>query len=248
MAVIAKLIDTNQNLRTLRLDLGAVTALHEVIIDKGNILIATDVYTDSEEGIFVYRGKVEFDKQASLAITAGQTVYWNLAGLFATTDAVTNGVANTRIGICVKDVAGAGTVVEAILEPNVAQTFMITRPISVTANSTVTFDGFSVGRAMNIKRISVSAQTKPIDADGTTLLNISNHDADAPADDTLLAAAFDLESLADQVSQNIPLTLVEADLQLAAGDSVFMSTVNDSAAIDTAMVDGNVTFEGETIG
>lgn len=251
MAISAKFIDGSSNVRTLRLDFGAAVTAKDVVVDRGNVLIAVVTALINVETTYAYWGKIEFDKQAALAIKANQVVYWNVAGLFATTDVVTDGVTNTKIGICVKDVAGAGTKVEAMLQPNVSETVLISIPIdAITANTTTIFGALSLGRALNIKRISLSAQVIPIDDDGTLLLEVKARDVSAPADDNLLASAnFNMEGItAAQVSEDIPLTLVEADLQLAATDSIFFNIISDSAAISTPMQGGNITVEADVIG
>lgn len=114
-----------------------------------------------------------------------------------------------------------------------------------TANSTVYAGLLPVTRAMRITKISLGVHTLPVDADGTCLLSITNYDLSATADDNLLSAAsvnLESESVAKS-GEELALTATAADLVLAAGDFIFATLVNNSAAIDTAMVGGVIHIE-----
>lgn len=114
-----------------------------------------------------------------------------------------------------------------------------------TANTTVRACLLPVTRAMRVTAISLAIHTLPVDADGTCLLAIENYDLSSTADDTLLAAAsINLESSSTAKNGTaLALTATAADLVLAAGDCIFAALINNSAAIDTAMVAGGVLIE-----
>lgn len=115
-----------------------------------------------------------------------------------------------------------------------------------TANTTVNTGVMAIARPIKVTRISVCAFTIPVDADGTLTLELLNYDSSANAADTLMSAAFNLETLTTaKESQDLTLTATAADLLLDAGDYIYAAMVNNSAAIDTAMAGAVVTIEYE---
>jgi hypothetical protein len=108
-----------------------------------------------------------------------------------------------------------------------------------TANSTVTTrTGFGVpaGRKFRITSLSVVSDAIPADPDGTMLLNILARDVSEGAADSLVASA-DLETLVTEADKAYGLTLAtetsEKEFTLEAGDTIYATKVNNSAAIGT---------------
>lgn len=117
---------------------------------------------------------------------------------------------------------------------------------ALTANTTVYQGLLVIQEKVRVMAISIAAQTKPADADGTCTLAITNYDISAAAGDNLLSAAtVDLEALTNLTASDLTLTATVADLILDDGDYVYASLVNNSAAIDTNMAGGVVTIEYE---
>lgn len=122
---------------------------------------------------------------------------------------------------------------------------------SVTANVTNTYGlgGISdkdtahpnVAHTAYVDEIHAGCVTIPIDADGTLLLNIKKYDASAGSAVTI-SSGFNLESLVAGKVDQIPVNAGVTDSQriLDYGDFLYAEIVSNSAAIDTAMVGGNI--------
>lgn len=246
MSDTAKIRDISpHNIRTLKLAFGTLTTLYQVLVNNGQVIIATDIYLSSETGIYIYRGKVELDKNTSIAFSVGDIVYWDATAEELTTVAT----GNTKAGMVLEAVLAAATSAVIMLHENrsVSGNEIVAVPINVlTANTTVIQGCLAISKATRIVGIQIAAHVAPIDADGDSTLAITNYDLSATTDDNLLAAAtFDLETLTAKNAEALSLTTTLADLILAAGDYVFASLVNSSAAIDTAMVGAVLLFELE---
>jgi hypothetical protein len=125
-------------------------------------------------------------------------------------------------------------------------------PIIVTANTTVTtgLGGISdkdtaapnSAHTAYIDEVHFGAVTAPADADGATTLNLFKYDSSA-ASAVQLITSFDLESLTSGKTDSISLDAGVTDQQrmLDYGDFLYVTTVNDSAALDTAMAGGAIT-------
>lgn len=93
--------------RTLKYTNSSAVAAGDVVVINGNVCVAVNAYAANAEGVYVFRGRVEFPKEASLAIAPGEVGYWvAAAGNVNKTSA-----GNTKIGICVEAAAAADTVV-----------------------------------------------------------------------------------------------------------------------------------------
>ncbi len=101
------------SLRTLKLAHSAAVEDGEIITSAGHVLVACNDYAADEEGVYVFRGPVEFPKQASLAIAAGAVCYFDTsAEEVDTTDT------NVMVGIAKKAAAAADTTVLVELAEN----------------------------------------------------------------------------------------------------------------------------------
>lgn len=122
-------------------------------------------------------------------------------------------------------------------------------PFSLVANTTNTTAVLAAAGPAVIKRMAVSLYQLPADADGTCLLEVKNYDQSATAEDNLISTAnLDMESGGDFTAKEaleLTLTSTGADLVLAAGDTVFVNAISDSAAIDTALEGGVITVDYE---
>jgi predicted RecA/RadA family phage recombinase len=114
MANIATARDSSKNLRTLKHTHSAALAVGEVLIYNGQVLVACNASAADAENVFVYRGRVELDKTAALAINPGDVVYWDDTAKEANKTAS----ANTKAGICVEAALAADATVLVMLGEN----------------------------------------------------------------------------------------------------------------------------------
>ncbi len=92
-------------LRTLKYAHTAAVTSGDVIVANGQVLVAIGDYDADEEGVYIFRGPVEFPKEAALAIASGEVCYWDgAAGEVDKTDT------NTKTGICIEAAAASDTV------------------------------------------------------------------------------------------------------------------------------------------
>lgn len=106
--------DSIGNCRTLKKAHTAAVVVGEIVVINGQVLVAVNAKAADAENAYIYRGKIEAPKEAALAINVGDVVYWD-----ATNEVVTKtATANTKMGVCVEDVAGAGTTVLVMLGEN----------------------------------------------------------------------------------------------------------------------------------
>ncbi len=96
--------------RTLKYTNSSAVAAGDVVVINGNVCVAVNAYGANAEGIYVFRGRVEFPKEASLAIAPGEKVYW-VAGN-GNVNKTSSG--NTLCGIAVE--ASATTDTTALIE------------------------------------------------------------------------------------------------------------------------------------
>jgi predicted RecA/RadA family phage recombinase len=100
--------------RTLKYAHTSAVAAGDVLVVNGNVVVANNAYAANAEGIYTFRSRVEFPKEASLAINPGDKCYWVAgAGNVNKTSA-----GNTAIGICVEAALAADTVVLVELSEN----------------------------------------------------------------------------------------------------------------------------------
>ena len=103
-----------KDIRTLKYTNASAVAQGDVVVVNGQVLIATNAYAANAEGIYVFRARVEFPKEASLAIAPGEKCYWVAgAGNVNKTSA-----GNTAIGVCVENALTTDTVVLVELSEN----------------------------------------------------------------------------------------------------------------------------------
>lgn len=93
--------------RTLKLAHTAAVAAEDVIVSGGQVLVAVNAAAANADNSYVFRGPVEFPKEASLAIVPGEVVYWVAAN--GNVNKTSSG--NTKAGICVQAALAADTVV-----------------------------------------------------------------------------------------------------------------------------------------
>lgn len=105
-----------------------------------------------------------------------------------------------------------------------------------TANSTVTVLGMTFDRAAVIREVWFAADAVPSDADGTMLINVNIRDITEGAADVIISS-FDAEGviLASLKTYKATLATETAENQntTEAGDTLYFTLVNNSAAIDT---------------
>jgi len=102
------------NIRTLKLAHTVAVDAGDVIVSNGQVLVAVSKKDADAANAYVFRGKVEFPKAASLAIAPGDACYWDVA------DGNINKTAtdNTKAGICVEAAAEAESTVLVMLGEN----------------------------------------------------------------------------------------------------------------------------------
>jgi hypothetical protein len=93
-----------------------------------------------------------------------------------------------------------------------------------------------------VDEVHVGAVTAPADSDGTVLLNLIKYDASASGTVTLVSS-YDLEGLTAGKTERVPLVASLTDQQrtLDYGDFLYITTVNNSAALNTAISGGAIT-------
>lgn len=156
---VGKLVDVIPNLRTIKYAHGSAVTLGEVIVNNGAVLIAVNAAAISTNNVYVYEGKVEMPKKASLAINEHDKVYWDdTAKEINKTPA-----GNTMCGYCVEKAAAADSTVVIYLEPKldviaaggVTQTHIVIAAGSFTtaggdANETITIAGLLATDIVNV--------------------------------------------------------------------------------------------------
>jgi predicted RecA/RadA family phage recombinase len=93
--------------RTLKVAHTAAVEPGDVVVNNGQVLVAVNKAAQDVESVFVFRGRVEFPKEAALAINPGDVCYW----VAANSNANKTATSNTKLGICVEAALAADTVV-----------------------------------------------------------------------------------------------------------------------------------------
>lgn len=100
--------------RTLRYTHNAAVTAGDVIVANGQVLVAVNTADANTENIYVFRGPVEFPKEAALAVGAGEVCYYVAAN--GNCNKTASG--NTKVGICTEAALAAATVVLVELGEN----------------------------------------------------------------------------------------------------------------------------------
>lgn len=118
---VGKPMDVIENLRTIKLAHSSAVTLGEIIVNNGTVLVAVKAMAISTDNAYIYRGKVEMPKEASLAINQHDDVYWDAsAGKVTKTQ-----IGNTPCGYCVEKAAGSDSIVVIYLKPAFAQSHTV---------------------------------------------------------------------------------------------------------------------------
>lgn len=107
----ATVMDDIRNVRTVPYTHSSATEPGDIIVGNGAVLVAVNKKDANVENAYVCEGKLEFPKEASLAIDPMNAVYWD-NGNSVITKTVQG---NTPAGHCVEKVAGSGTKVVVFL-------------------------------------------------------------------------------------------------------------------------------------
>lgn len=181
----------------------------------------------------VVEGVFDLAKQAALAIAAGDTVYWDTAA-----DEVDTTQTNVPIGVCVTAAAGGDATVAVKLDGRTHTD--IGGPLkSMRLNHAGVADDIVPAYVVppldiTVVAIKAIAKVSPGSAAGLYTLAVSSG-----ADNLLVAATFDLESLTADTLEALTLTATTADLDIDADAPIEFSFVSDNADL----VDGDVTLE-----
>jgi hypothetical protein len=137
--------------------------------------------------------------------------------------------------------AGRGSTVPGLAETK----YFTTNFGDITANATTRFSIGVPSDNITVVELYVWSYAKPADADGTILLNVYKYDVSATAEEALQETAdFDCEGLTAITGEAIGIqTTTPANLEVDAGDPMYIKLVNNSAAIDTNFGAAAVTVE-----
>lgn len=105
--------DSIANLRTLKYTHTAALTAGDILLVGGWVLQAVNSSGANAENTFIYKGKMTWPKEASLAIAARDQVYWDNGNSVVTKTAI----GNTPIGVCVESALAADTTVVFVLSP-----------------------------------------------------------------------------------------------------------------------------------
>ncbi|OHD80489.1 MAG: hypothetical protein A3J97_10710 [Spirochaetes bacterium RIFOXYC1_FULL_54_7] len=110
---------------------------------------------------------------------------------------------------------------------------LISVPLSAfTVNGTAYVGVLAVDKAMTLKSATLQCVVIPVDADGTSTLALTNYDISATTGDNMLSTAtVDCEALTALTQSDLTLSATAADLVLANGDFLYVTLVNNSAAM-----------------
>lgn len=102
------------------------------------------------------------------------------------------------------------------------------------------------GVSIIITKVVLSAQTIPVDADGTCLVSLTNYDSGSTTDDVLVAA-WDAEGLVAKVGTQMTV-IVAGDINtIAENDFLYVTLVNNSAVIDQDWLGACMTIEYQEV-
>lgn len=189
---------------------------------------ATVKFSLQTEGVF------DLTKEAALAVTIGDQVYWD-----DTAKEVDKTATNTPIGVCVeKDAVGGDTTVRVKLDGRSHEDRF--GPLNCknvhqvgVANDTAT-KYMVPARDIRITAFKAIAKVSPGSAGGLYTLAIASG-----GDNLLSAATFDLELLVGGTLSAVPVTGTAADLDIDANVPVELTFLSDNADL----ADGDVTIE-----
>jgi predicted RecA/RadA family phage recombinase len=105
--------DVIGHLRTLKYTHTAALTAGDILLVGSWVLQAVNNSGANAENVFIYRGKMMWPKEASLAITGRDQVYWDNTNGVVTKTAI----GNTPIGVCVENALAADTTVTFMLSP-----------------------------------------------------------------------------------------------------------------------------------
>lgn len=179
-------------------------------------------------------GVVDLTKEAALAITVGDLVYWD-----DTAKEVDKTATNTPIGVCVeKDAVGGDATVRVKLDGRSHEDRfgpLGCKNVQQVGVANVTATKYIVpARDIRITAIKAIAKVSPGSAAGVYTLAM-----DSGGDNLLSAATFDLELLVGGTLSAVPVTGTAADLDIDANVPIELTFVSDNADL----VDGDVTIE-----
>lgn len=113
---IATVRDSIQNTRTIPYTHNAATAVGDIIVINGAVLIAVNKADADKANAYVYQARVEMPKEVSLAVNEFDRVFWDSVNGKITK---TSG-GNTFCGYCAEKALAADTVIQIILMPSEA--------------------------------------------------------------------------------------------------------------------------------
>lgn len=114
-------MDAIPNIRTIKYAHGSAVTAGDIIVNNGTVLIAINTALAAADNAYIYMGKIEMPKEASLAINQHDDVYWD-----ATAGKVTKTqIGNTPCGYCVEKALAADTVVVIYLKPSFAMSHTV---------------------------------------------------------------------------------------------------------------------------
>ncbi len=114
MSEVIAIRDSLANARTLKLAHTAAVVVGEVIVSNGQVLVAINAAIADADNIYMYRGRVELPKEASLVVAVGDVLYWDATAEVATKTSTSN----TKLGIAIEASAAPDTSVLAMLGEN----------------------------------------------------------------------------------------------------------------------------------
>lgn len=100
--------------KTLKKAHSAAVLAGEVVVINGQVLVAVNAKDANADNAYIYSGRIEVVKTSALQIDVGDVVYWDATAEEANKTAS----GNTKMGMCVEDVAGAGANVIVDLAEN----------------------------------------------------------------------------------------------------------------------------------
>lgn len=107
--------DSVLNLRTVKYTHNAALEVGDVIVVNDSVVSAVNKTDADVENVFVYSGKMTMPKQAALAISLFDKVYWDAAN-----GVITKTNTDTLCGYCVEAAAAADDTVVIMLIPSTA--------------------------------------------------------------------------------------------------------------------------------
>lgn len=102
------------DVRTLKYNNASAVAAGDILVLNGNVTVAAAAASANADGAYVFRGRVEFPKEAALAIAPGEKCYY----VTANGNCNKTSAGNTLVGIAVEAAAGADTTVLVELNNN----------------------------------------------------------------------------------------------------------------------------------